>query len=474
MRIFLLLFIALLVLMLAGCDSQVGGPLPVLELDVLPPQDVPPVVDMGEIVSADPRGGTDVTMIRVLIGTSGFASRVHERVYVTSDGDFMVWTKVGEPVQQMRAGEVFEIRRAADLLGHEQLVFAPHHADARLEIVGLRRNWPDGRTPQYRGVLEVSATAGGFLVINELPLEEYLYAVVPSEMPSGWGLEASMVQAITARSFAYRQFYENRFRAYGAHIDDSVISQVYNNLPETDTAREAVRATRGMVLTYNGQVIVANYFSASGGTTANAGEVWSAGGVFPGESPPFLRARAQFEPGFATGDLRCEENAAAFFRNTDVPAFERDVPWFRWQVRMTAAELNAAVSSTGIGALQYLEVLARGEGGNILEMRLIGTRGEHRVQTEFNIRTLLAPRNSPVRLNNGQTLNGWSMMPSAFFTMDIQRDALGGLVGVTFYGGGHGHGAGMSQHGARALLQRGYTYREVLAHFYPNTEITLR
>jgi len=266
-----------------------------------------------------------------------------------------------------------------------------------------------------------------------------------------------------------------------------VISQVYNNLPETEISRQAVRATQGLVLAYDGQVIVANYFSASGGTTANAGEVWAQGSAFPGESPPFLRAGAQFEPGFAPGDLRLCVNADVFFRSVDVPAFEQDVMWFRWQVRMTAAELTTAINAalpnraranaafvqgaTDIGSLIDLRVVSRGQGGNILEMELIGTNGTANVRTEFNIRSVLAPRNTPVHLHDGTILNGWAMMPSAFFTMEVERDAAGTLLAITFFGGGHGHGVGMSQHGARQLLARGYTYREVLAHFYPGTDI---
>ncbi|MCL2365338.1 MAG: SpoIID/LytB domain-containing protein [Defluviitaleaceae bacterium] len=490
------LFTVFLLLVLAGCGAaQVGGPLPTLptqELDMLPPQAVPNVMELLTV-----NGATNISeeiYIRVLIGTSGFTSRVHERLDITATGAFAVWgggaheeSFCADRTMFFEAGEVFSIHDASIFNGYERILIQPHDSFEQLQIVGLRRNWPNDATPLYRGRLEITAVSGGFIVINELPLEEYLYAVVPSEIPSAWGFEASKVQAITARSFAYRQMYENRFRAYGAHVDDSVISQVYNNLPETETARDAVRATRGLVLAYNGQVIVANYFSASGGTTANAGEVWTQGSAFPGESPPFLRAGAQFEPGFVPGDLRLCANADAFFRMREVPGFEQEVNWFRWQVRMTAAELTTAINAalptraranaaliqgaTDIGTLTDLRVVSRGQGGNIMEMELVGTRGTTLVLTEFNIRSVLAPRNTPVHLNDGSILNGWAMMPSAFFSIEIEHDALGALTAVAFYGGGHGHGVGMSQHGARQLLARGYTYRQVLAHFYPNTDI---
>ena len=459
------IFLFALLVILAGCTrEQVGGPLPIIYegtetiLDVLPAAEMP--------VEVTPENAPK--MIRVLINISGFAGRVHTAVSFTATGAFSVLGV--EERWEFGAGEIFALHDAADMRGEERLWITGNDPDTRLQIVGLGRNWPDGSSPLYRGALEISPTPGGFIVVNELLLEEYLYAVVPSEMPSAFGLEASMVQAIAARTFAVRQFYENRFRAYGAHIDDSVISQVYNNLPETEIAIAAVRATRGLVLTYGGQVVVANYFSTSGGTTANAGEVWSAEGVFPGITPPHLRAQAQFDADFEVGDLRLEEYASAFFRNGNVPGIDRDAPWFRWQVLMTGEALNRAV--TGIGPLEEMVVTRRGQGGNIMEMLFVGTYATRVVQTEFAIRTLLAPRNSRITRHDGSVLNGWSMMPSAFFTMEKERDAAGRITAVTFFGGGHGHGVGMSQMGARALLDAGFTYREVLLHFYPGVEIT--
>jgi stage II sporulation protein D len=499
MRVF---FVAVIFLfLLASCgNKQPGGPLPILAItepegddllfipDLLPPEEV--------------SRESSPSVIRVLINNSHFLGRVHEKISVTATGAFTVRgdNPYGEGgVYVYEAGEVFAVHGANDLMGYSRLYIEPTDPNDRITIIGLKRNWPDGADPQYRGRIEISATPGGFIVVNELLLEEYLYAVVPSEMPNAYGLEAAKVQAITARSFAYRQFYENRFRAYGAQIDDSVFSQVYNNLPETGLAMEAVRITQGLILTYEGYVITANYFSTSGGTTANVGEVWPSNGDFPSGTPSYLRARAQFGSGYAVGDLRIEENAAVFFRDMDVPGFERDFPFFRWQVRMQTEELTASINRAlperqranphlitaegpgrtalagtvaSIGNLLDLEVKQRGQGGNIIELLLVGTNASIRVLTEFNIRSLLAPRNSRITLNDGNILNGWSMMPSAFFTMEKEHDDAGNLTAVTFFGGGHGHGVGMSQNGAKALLDMGFGYREVLTHFYPGAEIT--
>jgi len=459
--------------------------------------------------------------IRILIGTSNFAGLVHNNVSITATGPFTVQGSrnaevlspgnVGDlpPAQggrnhdgiQLAAGEIFAAPK--DLMGHSRLYIQPLNPDDRLEIIGLARNQS---TPLYRGILEIAHADGGFIIVNELPLEEYLYSVVPSEMPTHFGLEAAKVQAITARTFAIHQFYENRFRAFGAHVDDSVISQVYNNIPENETSIAAVRATAGLVLTYNGEVIRANYYSTSAGVTANFGEVWAMGSAFPARTPPYLASRLQFDPNdipdsdirSAVRDLSQEENAALFFSTTDIPAFERHLPWFRWQVRMTADELSSSVNAalplrqqatpgmihtldsagvtTGrpagnIGQVTDLEVTRRGQGGNAMEVLITGTVGQVRVQTEFNIRSLLAPQSATIIRENGSPVNGLSLLPSGFFTVQKETDTNGNLIAVVFHGGGHGHGVGMSQNGANELLKLGYSYREVLMHFYPGVEI---
>jgi len=282
---------------------------------------------------------------------------------------------------------------------------------------------------------------------------------------------ASKVQAVTARSFAYHQMHTQPFRAYGAHVADSIFSQVYNNLPENDTSIAAVNATRGQILTYNGEIVLANYFSTSGGTTANFGEVWARGGEFPSHTPTYLTAAPQFcIDEYNPGDLRVEKYADAFLRSTCVPGFDRESPWFRWQVRLTAAQLSLA---TSLEQLQAIEIIRRGQGGNIMEIRLTGTDDIAYVKTEFNIRTLLAPHSVPVTRHDGSYVSNLTMLPSAFFTIEKETDADGNLAAITFYGGGHGHGVGMSQNGAVALLNRGFTYLQVLEHYYPGTQVSL-
>jgi len=437
--------------------------------------------------------------IRVLIGTDNLAGLIHENVRITATGSFTV---SGTVEKSLAGGEVFAISEY-DLANDSRIYISPDSSESLLEIIGLVRNQ---ERALYRGIFEIARAEGGFIIVNELSLEEYLYAVVPSEMPSFYGLEAAKVQAITARTFAIHQFYENRFRAFGAHVDDSVISQVYNNIAENDISREAVRATAGLALTVGGEIVLANYFSTSAGVTANSGEVWAAGSQFPAATPPHLTSHLQFDASeisdralrSAAHDLSREENADLFFRSWDIPAFERELPWFRWYVRMTVEELSQSINASlasrwqaspamihaldadgfptgtnpgNIGKLTNLEITRRGQGGNVMEIIITGTEGAVRVQTEFNIRILLAPRAATVTRINGTEVTSLNLMPSGFFSIEKETDQAGNLAAIAFHGGGHGHGVGLSQNGAHVLLQLGYTYREVLLHYYPGVEI---
>jgi len=431
------------------------------------------------------------TNIRVAIGTCNFGGLVHDSVTVTSTGAFTM--HIGNRTEHFATGQHLVINNDLFTDGVIRLYISPDDlAGHRLEIVGLTRNWSGGASPQYRGVFEITQNNGGsgFIIVNELCIEDYLKAVIPSEMPTSHGVEAAKVQAITARSFALHQIYQNAFREFGAHVDDSVISQVYNNIPETDISTAATTATRGQVLTLDGELVIANYFSTSSGMTANFGEVWAVGSTFPSHTPAHLRAMPQFD-NHDPGDLTLEENAAAFFRSHDIPAFDIDFAWFRWQTRLTAEQLSASINASlaarraanpamiqmsdanadGIGQIISMEIARRGQGGNIMEMIFIGTEATAHVKTEFNIRALLNPGNIPVVRHNGTQVSNLQLLPSAFFTIEKETDANGRITAVTFFGGGNGHGVGMSQNGVRALVDMGMTYSDILRHYYPGTQV---
>ena len=123
----------------------------------------------------------------------------------------------------------------------------------------------------YRGTIECYRTAEGLVLINELALEEYLYAVVPSEMPSSYPLEALKSQAVCARTYAYRYILRAGLPAFGAHVDDTTSYQVYHNSSENTATTTAVKETNGILLTYQGEPAQNYYYSTSCGVGTDAG-----------------------------------------------------------------------------------------------------------------------------------------------------------------------------------------------------------
>lgn len=132
---------------------------------------------------------------------------------------------------------------------------------------------------QYRGVMELSEYNGHLTLVNELPLEQYLYGVVGSEMAAGWPLEALKAQAVLARTRALGQGSK-----YGiAHLSDTVLEQAYYGYErEAEDIRRAVDETAGVVIRYQGKLAEALYYSNAGGMTADGAEVW-------GNAIPYLR-----------------------------------------------------------------------------------------------------------------------------------------------------------------------------------------
>lgn len=433
-----------------------------------------------------------ISDIRVAISNTGFSSLYHSDISLTSAGSYHV--TAGDSVKKYEGGEVFSVS-ALNGTDWERLYIEPENAGDKIQLLSVKRNWPEGESPSYRGRFEIGRDSKGYTLINVVDFEEYLYSVVPSEMPSGYGTEASMVQAVAARSYAYNQFYENRFYKYGANIDDSVSCQVYNNIPENEISITAVDNTKGMCLSYNSAVVTANFFSTSAGATANSGEVWGNSGErqFPGNTLEYLRAQSQYQ-GMDFGDLSIEENAERFLKTIEIDCFDNHNSWFRWNTVLTAKDLTNSVNSalagryganpwlirtldedgsyrvkdiSTIGTVTDISIVRRGEGGNIMEMKITGTEAVILVSTEYNIRALLKP--SVINRWDGTTADS-SILPSAFFTMDKTYNDNGTISEVKIYGGGNGHGVGMSQNGVRGMVEQGYSVQDILTHYFPGCE----
>ncbi|EFM09327.1 SpoIID/LytB domain protein [Paenibacillus curdlanolyticus YK9] len=143
---------------------------------------------------------------------------------------------------------------------------------------GIKLSERSSRT--YRGAFEASVYNGKLAIVNELPFEQYLYSVVPSEMPSSWPAEALKSQAVAARTYALYQGL-----AFGiAHVNDTELSQMYTGIAgEKASTTSAVNDTAGVIALYNGKPIETLFSSNAGGQTADATEIW-------GNAVPYLKS----------------------------------------------------------------------------------------------------------------------------------------------------------------------------------------
>ena len=191
------------------------------------------------------------------------------------------------------------------------------------------------------------------MIINELPLEEYLYSVVPSEMPWSYNYEALKAQAICARSFAYKHVMNNSYSEYGAHVDDSTSFQVYNNSEEQTVSNAAVDETYGQVLMHGSDIISAYFYSTSSGATTTS-TVW--GSEYPYTHSVVLNVENQ------NLNLTNETIFDSFIR-TNYKTYDSEYPWYRWKVTFDLSQLTKSINDQ-IGTMKAENVQILNDKGN--------------------------------------------------------------------------------------------------------------
>ena len=290
--------------------------------------------------------------------------------------------------------------------------------------------WGDKR---YRGTIEYVSDVGGLAVINRVDLEDYLRGVLPGEIGSRDPRDraALQAQAVAARSYAAARMGERR----GVYdVTATVADQVYGGMnaerPETD---EAVRATRGLVLTWGDRIITAPYHSHGGPMTAGAGEVfWRRG------SEPYLRPVDDRAPG---GGCYCDASGAR--------GWERR--FTRLEIRQLLAQYGRDVGIAAAGDVRAVSILARGPSNRVITLAIQTAEGTTQVQGN-DIRYVFR--------TNG------AILPSTNFSIEFDGNVL------VVRGVGNGHGVGMSQWGAIGRARAGQDARSILAAYYPGTRLS--
>lgn len=435
------------------------------------------VISKNQICAALVAREGETDSIRVLLKNTTDGTYFYEAATVCADG---VETKI----------------EAKDLKEGERISFQAQALTDKVTLQGTGVNKADN---MFRGVLELYKTKQGMIIINELPVEEYLYAVVPSEMPASYPMEALKAQAVCARTYAYQYIQKAGLGEYGAHLDDTTAYQVYHAVSENAATTTAVKETTGMLLYYQEKLAETYYYSTSCGYGTDT-QVWKSGNR---QDTSYIRAgkyaKQSDVTAYSARDMKEEENFAAFIKTVDEEDFEKEEAWYRWTYEVTqpdAEKMLARIQSRyksnanlilkqvktdekvyyvsepieELGEIQDIRIEKRGVGGVADELVIQGSLAVVKVISEYNIRAVLCDGESEVIRQDGSATIPGNLLPSGFFVIESGKNE-NNMVGYKLVGGGYGHGVGMSQNGAKAMGNLGYHYQEILGTFFADCEV---
>ncbi|HEU4682923.1 MAG TPA: SpoIID/LytB domain-containing protein [Nitrospira sp.] len=372
------------------------------------------------VLLADPLPGEAAQSLRVLLST--------EVLKLDVQSDTVIWisdtTRQGKAVRSgiriAPAGKGFSVNGVR--VKQEQLTM---RGEQGLVLTWARTNGPPGavlRASEQRltvpvsGLVHVVRRGGGFLIINQVDLEEYVKGVVPAEVNSTWHPEMLKAQAVAARTYALYQQMLSAARDYD--VVASVQDQVYRGKHGIDAAvLRAVEETRGLVLTYQGAPIYAAFSSTAAGLTEDAVNVWS-------KDYPYLKG------------VECPFDLAS--------------PYYQWTVSFKRELLEQSLRQQGmpIGTITAMMPLSLSRGGRVATLRIIHSDGE------------LIVRGEDLR-----KAAGYMVVPSTQFIVEsVGQD-------IVLSGYGAGHAVGMCQWGAKELAELGYSFSTILAYYYPDTRL---
>ena len=324
----------------------------------------------------------------------------------------------------------------------------------------------------YRGSIILKKDSNGLLtVINRVGMEDYIAAVTAVEMSPSWHIEALKVQAVCARTYAMRNM--GKHSKYGFDLCSSVDCQAYKGVSaESDSTRKAAEETAGQYMTYDGQVIDAVYSATSGGYTEDVKNVW-------GSNIPYLVA-------------------------VEDPYESKDCYGSSWSKTITVEKATEIMNSKGyeIGTVTDIIIDSATERGVVTQMTVKGTEGEKTFKREscrlafgsvvlsqaFTVtpnsetntvqKAVYAWKNKNISGNvyvlSSKGVSTISIKGAHFLgntAIESQPEVKSPATSFTFDGRGYGHLVGMSQNGAKGMAEAGFTYDEILKHYYKGIEL---
>ena len=328
----------------------------------------------------------------------------------------------------------------------------PQAKDSRTFIAKLNssnNNWKVQQKSDraMRGNFLIYVNSKGSLqVVNQLHIEEYIYGVVRREMyPTARGA-ALKAQAVAARTTAlHRVVHRPKNSRYD--MEDNIHQDMAYSGSKDEIAEvnEAIDATRGLVMLYDGQLIDSVFHSNCGGATVNSKERWSKKKV------PYLTPRWDQRFAFSRPSINSERQAKRWvnaspnsFCNINKAGFPDNLvkvmgETFRWQRTYTFEQMSR---NFNVGTVSKLEVLDRDKSGRVRQLQVTGTKGSKVIE---NPETLAKIFNR-----------------SLFFYITKTK------TGFTLKGAGFGHGIGLCQIGAMSMAAKGFSHKAILRHYYNN------
>lgn len=337
----------------------------------------------------------------------------------------------------------------------------------------------------YQGSFRITRYEGGYAVVNVVNIEDYLYGVVQSEMPAYFEEEALKAQAVCARTYIVAQLMQDHYPQYEADVDDSVRFQAYNQSAPDARVVDAVDATKGKILSKDGLPINAYFFSTSHGETSNR-EIWELSAL---DYLQPVRGNADSE----LIDLSDEDTFRGYIREKQEDDYDVSSGYYRWKATLdltthlsdvktllqgidevrtdcviikdnSGQELTAEAMSEW-EEVQQLKVLKRSSSGAVLQLQIIFAEGEVLLSNENYIRQVLGLWMTALQDQNGHAVNRSELLPSAYFYVQPVKE------GIVLFGGGLGHGIGMSQYGANCLAGQGADMEEILDFYYQGVDL---
>lgn len=345
--------------------------------------------------------------------------------------------------------------------------------------IGKEFHWQSQERQRFTGDLECVETGNGLAAVNHIGIEDYLVSVISSEMSANAAFEMLKAQAVIARSWALRQktckhkagkclietedmhlrWYENDSHLYYDLCADDHCQRYYGLLRAVNPAvSRAVKETAGKVLMYKGELCDARYHKSCGGITERYSTCWA------DIDFPYLQPVRDYDKDglhLPEGENEIKNfilsDSPAFCnpRNTDscsLNDFDAGIQSYRWQQEYSVGELSELVfkrSGMDFGEITELVPVHRGPSGRIDKLLIKGRRMEKTVGKELEIRKFLSETH---------------LYSSAF----VVEKTDGKFI---LKGAGWGHGVGLCQTGAAVMAAKGYSYEQILKHYYIGAEI---